>query len=257
MRVTGDELTDMLGMDRYLWEAVNVLAIIPARYNSTRFPGKPLALIHGKSMIERVYERVRQAGSVDSVWVATDDERIDAHVKDFGGRSVLTDSDHSSGTERCAEALERIGGLAEGVVNVQGDEPFIDPRQVDQVVAMIKGGSSISTLAFPASKSVLDDPDQVKVVMDEEGDALYFSRAPIPFLSANGDEEVPVHKHIGIYGFRSETLRELVRMERTALERTESLEQLRWLGNGVAISVGITDKEPIGIDVPADLDKFK
>jgi 3-deoxy-manno-octulosonate cytidylyltransferase (CMP-KDO synthetase) len=234
-----------------------VLAIIPARYASTRFPGKPLVAIEGKTMIQRVYEQVQQASLVDEVVVATDDTRIFEHVQSFGGKVALTRADHPSGTDRCAE----VAGLfpdAEWVLNVQGDEPFVQPEQVDLLAHTLRQSDGIATLAKRISDpALLTNPNVVKVVFSATAGALYFSRHPIPLVRgeevSNWLSKHSFYKHIGLYGFRRNTLLELAALSPSPLEQAESLEQLRWLENGYRIAVGITELETVGIDTPEDL----
>ena len=242
-----------------------ILGVIPARYGSSRFPGKPLVVIDGKTMIRRVYEQARRCDALSDVVVATDHDAIFRHVLDFGGRAVMTRSDHASGTERCAEAcslLEKEGHRFGRLINIQGDEPFIDPRQIDAVAACLSlPGVSIATLVSRIGRSDNPaDPNLVKVVTDRDGWALYFSRAVIPHVrDAQQAEEETRHflfRHIGIYGFRADTLAELVKLPPSPLETAEKLEQLRWLWNGYRIKSQITEFESFGIDSPADLLKI-
>ena len=230
------------------------LAIIPARYASTRFPGKPLAVLGGKPVIRRVYEQVTDA--MDDAVVATDDERIFEAVRAFGGRVEMTSPNHRSGTDRCREAFDRIcareGASYDVVVNVQGDEPFIQRSQLEAVKP---------TLVKPFSESdglaALENPNSPKVVLDAQSQAVYFSRSVIPYLrNVPRGEWLAKHtfyKHIGLYAFRAEVLRAVTALPQSALELAESLEQLRWLENGYKIGVGISDVETIGIDTPEDL----
>lgn len=242
-------------------QKANILAIIPARYASTRFPGKPLALIHGKSMISRVVEQVKKSDSIHEVIVATDDARIFDHVSDFGGKAVMTSPEHQSGTDRCAE-IAAAYPTADIVLNVQGDEPFIQAQQLDLLVdTLLKNPSfQIATLAKKISSiEELDNPNVVKLVMTANEHALYFSRYPIPYSrSTQMSERLGKHdfyKHIGLYGFHRQTLLEISKSPPSPLELSESLEQLRWLENGYGIAVGITDLETIGIDTPEDLER--
>jgi len=235
----------------------NFIAVIPARYASTRFPGKPLAMLGGKTVIERVYAQVSKV--IGEVYVATDDERILHAVEGFGGRCVMTRSDHKSGTDRIEEAVERIGASADVVVNVQGDEPFIAPSQVETLCALFDHASTqIATLGKPfGSMAEVDNPNSPKVVCDRQGFALYFSRSVIPFVRGRDHGEwagcFPFVKHLGIYAYRREVLAEVTRLPQSPLELAESLEQLRWLENGYRIRVGLTDIETVGIDTPQDL----
>lgn len=242
---------------------IHSLGIIPARFASTRFPGKPLVEIGGKSMIQLVYEQASKS-TLDEVVVATDDERIFKHIKELDGRVVMTSTFHKSGTDRCAEvaALPEYENV-KWVVNVQGDEPFIQPEQIDLVLSFLQNNPScpISTLAKKIEDpDKLFNPNTVKVVFDKEGRALYFSRSPIPFVkkSDQGDwlSNATFFKHIGIYGFTKKTLLAISKLPASILENAESLEQLRWLENGFPIGVQVTEKETIGIDTPSDLEKI-
>lgn len=238
------------------------LAIIPARYASTRFPGKPLALLGGKPVIQRVYEQV--AGALDDAVVATDDERIYEAVLAFGGRAVMTSSDHRSGTDRCWEAYCKLGTPCDVVVNVQGDEPFIRASQLEALKRCFDDPQTdIATLVKPFTEAdglaALENPNSPKVVLDAQSRALYFSRSVIPYL--RGVERAEwlarhtFYKHIGLYAFRTDVLRQVTALRQSPLEVAESLEQLRWLENGYRIGVGISEVETIGIDTPEDLEK--
>ena len=239
---------------------MKILGIIPARYASTRFPGKPLAMIKGKTMIRRVYEQALQS-KLDAVVVATDDVRIADEVMSFGGRYVMTDPNHRSGTDRCREALDLVEEKFDAVVNIQGDEPFINPLQINMLCDLIKeNGTCLASLAKRIdSADELFSPNTVKVVMNAEGNALYFSRNPMPFMR-NVDHDNWMtkgifYKHIGIYAYKAETLRQVAAMPASRLEISDSLEQLRWLENGLSIRMGITEAENVSIDVPADIAK--
>jgi 3-deoxy-manno-octulosonate cytidylyltransferase (CMP-KDO synthetase) len=239
---------------------MSVLAVIPARFASTRLPGKPLVPLGGKPMIERVWNRVRQASSVSSVLVATDDERIRSAVEAFGGQAVMTRSDHRSGTERIAEVAAAHKDV-DIFVNVQGDEPLIEPAAIDQAVEAIEADSevNVSTLAVPISTPAdIMDPNVVKVVLDFDGNALYFSRAPIPWVRDRGG---PVHaqhlKHLGLYAFRRPALLEFATFPQGDLERIEQLEQLRWLENGYRIRVAETEHDSVSVDVPEDVKRVE
>lgn len=232
-------------------------AIIPARYASTRFPGKPLAVLGGKTVIQRVYEQV--SSLLDEVYVATDDERIFQTVEAFGGRAVMTRTDHKSGTDRIEEAAEKIGSQADVIINVQGDEPFIQPSQIKTLMQLFDAPETqIGTLGkrFENIEGV-ENPNSPKIVTDNRGFALYFSRSPIPFVRGKERSEwlanYPFLKHLGIYAYRREVLREVTQLPQGNLEKAESLEQLRWLENGYRIRVGLTDVETVGIDTPEDL----
>ncbi len=239
---------------------MKVIAIIPARYASTRFPGKPLAILGGKTVIRRVWEQVSRV--IDDVAVATDDRRIADAVEAFGGRAVITSPDHRSGTDRCYEAYTIIDEEYDVVVNVQGDEPFISPSQIRALTACFDDErTDIATLVKPFAPSdgieALENPNSPKVVIDNESRAIYFSRSVIPYLrGVERSEWLARHtfyKHIGMYAFRRDVLREVTSLPQSSLERAESLEQLRGLENGYKIGVGITDIETVGIDTPEDL----
>lgn len=238
---------------------MKVLGIIPARYASTRFPGKPLALIGGKPMIQRTCERALEA-SLDAVVVATDDLRIYDAVRGMGFRVVMTREDHRSGTDRCREALDLMDDRFDAVVNIQGDEPFIDPRQIDQLAETIRSGKvALATLARRITDPLeLENPNAVKVVFDLQGDALYFSRHPIPFVRGvertQWLEHAEYYRHIGLYAYTSDTLRHIAALPPGRLEQNESLEQLRWLENGLRIRVAVTELDSsYSIDTPEDL----
>ncbi|MCC7232784.1 MAG: 3-deoxy-manno-octulosonate cytidylyltransferase [Bacteroidia bacterium] len=243
---------------------MNVLGIIPARFGSTRFPGKPLVDIGGKSMIQRVYEQCLLSKLLSRVLIATDDERIFNHVKEFGGNASMTSPKHQSGTDRCAEVLGNGTGQDwDVVVNIQGDEPFIHPDQIDLLITLFEHPETcIGTLAKKiTSTDELFNHNNVKVVMNKRREAIYFSRSPIPYNRNFPEQEwlkySTYYKHIGIYGYRSHTLKEISALVKTNLEITESLEQLRWLENGYIIHAGITSLESISIDTPEDLVKVK
>ncbi len=239
------------------------IGIIPARYASTRFPGKPLADMAGKPMIERVYERVKDV--LDKVCVATDDARIFSAVEAFGGNVVMTSEKHQSGTDRVYEAFVKVGTGYDVVVNIQGDEPFIHPEQIETLKACFEDErTEIATLVKPFSpdgdfETTLFNPNSPKVVVNKRGEAMYFSRSIIPYMRGKDYREwLPSHtyyKHIGLYAYRADTLKEITSLPRSPLEIAESLEQLRWLENGYRIKVGITRQETIGIDTPEDLAK--
>ena len=235
------------------------IGIIPARYASTRFPGKPLAILGGKTVIQRVYE---QASSVlEEAYVATDDERILQVVEQFGGRAVMTRADHKSGTDRIDEAAEKIGTDADVIINVQGDEPFIQPSQIETLMRLFDNPTTqIGTLGkrFDSIEATLN-PNSPKIVTDLQGFALYFSRSIIPFVRGKEQTEwlksYPFLKHLGLYAYRREVLHEVTQLPQSPLELAESLEQLRWLENGYRIRVGLTDVETVGIDTPEDLER--
>ncbi len=238
------------------------IGIIPARYASTRFPAKPLALLGGKTVIQRVYEQV--AGILDEAYVATDDERIEAAVKAFGGKVVMTSVNHKSGTDRCYEAFTKVGEGYDVIVNIQGDEPFIQPSQLEAIKACFNDeATQIATLVKPFTPAdgfdALENVNSPKVVVDKQMNALYFSRSIIPYQrNVDKCEWLQGHtyyKHIGLYAYRAEVLKEITSLPQSSLEKAESLEQLRWLENGYTIKVGITDVETIGIDTPEDLER--
>jgi 3-deoxy-manno-octulosonate cytidylyltransferase (CMP-KDO synthetase) len=235
------------------------ICIIPARYESTRFPGKPLAQLGGKPVIQRVYEKASEV--VSDVYVATDDERIYNAVESFGGKAVMTRNDHKSGTDRIEEAIEKIGGNYDVVINVQGDEPFIDPSQIRALMACFDDADTqIATLGKPfTSMDAVSNPNSPKIVLDNRSYAMYFSRSIIPYVRGKEQSEwldsYPYLKHLGIYAYRREVLAEVTKLPQSSAEKAESLEQLRWLQNGYKIKVGITDVETIGIDTPADLER--
>jgi 3-deoxy-manno-octulosonate cytidylyltransferase (CMP-KDO synthetase) len=241
------------------------IAIIPARYASTRFPGKPLVLIQGKTMIQRVVEQVLSAKKIDRIIVATDDDRIFLHVKNLGYEVAMTAEHHQSGTDRCAEVAASLGLKADDViVNIQGDEPFIQPSQIDDLVDFIhqKKDISIATLVKKISdETYLDNPNIVKVIFNATQKAIYFSRHPIPFVRGfeqkNWLQQADFYKHIGLYAYRWEALQKITLLPTSSLERSESLEQLRWLENDFNIGIKLTALETIGIDTPEDLEKIK
>ena len=233
------------------------IGVIPARYASTRFPGKPLALLGGEYVIKRVYDIV--AATLGEAYVATDDQRIYDAVVGFGGKAVMTRADHKSGTDRIEEAVEKIGTDCDVVVNIQGDEPFIHPSQIKAVCECFNDpATQIATLGKPfTDMESVENPNSPKIVVDNNNNAMYFSRSVIPFV--RGVErsqwigEYPFLKHLGIYAYKKEVLAQITRLPQSSLEKAESLEQLRWLQNGYVIKVGITELETIGIDTPDDL----
>ena len=235
------------------------IGIIPARYASTRFPGKPLALLGGKPVIQHVYEKV--AAVLEAAYVATDDERIYDAVKAFGGNVVMTRKDHKSGTDRIEEAIEKIGGEWDVVVNVQGDEPFVSKSQLDTICHFFDYPTTqIATLGKPfESMEAVQNPNSPKIVVDNMGFAMYFSRSVIPYVRGKEKSSWLTHypflKHLGIYAYRKDVLRQITQLPQSSLEIAESLEQLRWLQNGFKIKVGTTDVETVGIDTPQDLER--
>jgi 3-deoxy-manno-octulosonate cytidylyltransferase (CMP-KDO synthetase) len=238
---------------------MQLVGIIPARYQSSRFPGKPLVDIFGKSMVQRVYERACEAKELDEVWVATDDARIVEHVERFGGRAMLTLESHTSGTERCHEASALLNRNADAIINIQGDEPYIHPGQISELCRLIRRedvhiATLVKRIEDPAN---LLNPNKVKVVLDQANRALYFSRSAIPFYRdlavTDWLKRHDYYKHIGLYGYKTKCLQEIVHLAPSALERAESLEQLRWLEHGKRIHCGITRHESPAIDTPEDL----
>jgi len=238
------------------------IGIIPARYQSTRFPGKPLADMAGKTMIQRVYEQVSKV--LDEVWVATDDERILQTVESFGGKAVMTSPEHRSGTDRCNEAYHKIGKDFDVIINVQGDEPFIQPQQIEALMSCFDSKDvQLATLVKPFRKEdgfeALFNPNSPKVVLNKNSEAVYFSRSIIPYIrDAHHTEWFDKHtfyKHIGMYAYRADVLNEITQLHQSSLELAESLEQLRWIENGYKIKVGLTNMETIGIDTPEDMEK--
>lgn len=238
------------------------LAVIPARYASTRFPGKPLALIGDKPMIQHVYEQAKKA--VEDVVVATDDKRIYDAVEAFGGKVLLTSDKHRSGTDRCFEALQKMSGEYDVVINIQGDEPFIQPEQIETLKACFTDPKTeIATLIKPFDKDALWDdlssPNTPKVVVNKRMEAMFFSRSVIPYLRGTDRTKWlnthTYYKHIGLYAYKTNILAEITDLEPSALEKAENLEQLRWLENGYSIKVGITHQQTIGVDTPEDLEK--
>lgn len=237
--------------------------IIPARYASSRFPGKALALIGNKPMIQRVYEQA--TGSLGLVYVATDDKRIFDTVIKFGGNVIMTSPDHQSGTDRCAEAVDRITGetgkMIDIIINIQGDEPFIKPEQIDLLKnCFITKGVEIATLVRRTEPGEdIFNPNQPKVILNSEGDAIYFSRAAIPFIrdveKSDWSKKHVYYKHIGLYAYRTETLKKITLLAQSPLEISESLEQNRWIENGFRIRTAVTLWENNGIDTPDDLKK--
>jgi 3-deoxy-manno-octulosonate cytidylyltransferase (CMP-KDO synthetase) len=243
---------------------IRFVCIIPARYNSTRFPGKPLVDIGGKTMIQRVYEQVLK--TLPDVYVATDDNRIFDAVLRFGGKAIMTSGLHKSGTDRCYEAFTKLDEWFDVIINVQGDEPFIQPSQINEILKCFdEPETQIATLAKRITEKdgfeSLNNPNNPKLVVNSHNEAMYFSRSVIPFIRGVETEKwISGHsflKHVGIYAYKAEILRDLTLLEQSPLEIAESLEQLRWIENGYRIKVGFTDVETYGIDTPEDLEKVK
>lgn len=238
-----------------------ITGIIPARYASTRFPGKPLIDIEGKTMLQRVYEQASKSRSLSKVIVATDDERISDHVKSFGGHVVMTASHHPSGTDRCLEALQQLNEPCQYVINIQGDEPFIEPAQIDELAAVLKDGTTELATQMIAvdSYEMLFDKGEVKIVLNAKNEALYFSRMVIPFIKGVDETEWHKHhtyyRHVGMYAYRTDVLKAIASLPVSALERAESLEQLRWIENGYHVKCVVTKYESHCIDTPDDVAK--
>lgn len=239
---------------------MKILGIIPARFNSSRFPGKPLIDLKGKTMIQRVVEGTRKSNLLTDVIVATDDQRIFDEVTRFGGKVMMTSSEHPTGTDRCAEVLRNMGGNFDVVINIQGDEPLVDARQLDALLGVFSNPEiQIATIASPQiALEDLNNPNRIKVVVDKANKALYFSRSAIPNFANCKTEPMasyPYLRHIGLYAYRSEVLEQISNLAESQLEKIESLEQLRWLYNGYTIHVVKTEIETPNIDVPEDVEK--
>jgi 3-deoxy-manno-octulosonate cytidylyltransferase (CMP-KDO synthetase) len=240
---------------------MKILGIIPARYASTRFPAKALVNIAGKTMVQRVYEQARKSKFLSEVVVATDHSEIYNHVVGFGGKVVMTKAEHPSGTDRCFEAYQNLGQQFDFIINIQGDEPFIDPLQIDQIAEKLKGDVELASLCkYISDSEELFSPNNVKVIRDIQGKAIYFSRHPVPYLRNHEQQQWLKHhkyfKHIGIYAYRTDILEKVTKLSTSILEKAESLEQLRWLENGYSILMVETNYDSIGIDVPEDLKKI-
>lgn len=245
---------------------IKIVGVIPSRFASSRFPGKPLAMIHGKPMIQHVYERAASCGILSKVVVATDHDEIFNCVKSFGGEVMMTASTHQSGTDRCAEIMQKLAGNGEEfdvLVNIQGDEPFIDPIQITKLAeCFLEPKTDIATLVKQINDiDELLSPNTVKAVLNKNSKALYFSRQPLPYCRSEEDpskwlEKGTYYKHIGIYAYRTNVLEEITQLPLSVLEKSESLEQLRWLDNGYEIYVSQTDIEGLSVDTPEDLEKL-
>lgn len=237
----------------------DIIGIIPARYASTRFPGKPLVDIDGKTMIQRVYEQAKKCKSLKAVVVATDDERIQKAVLAFGGEVCMTSDNHPSGTDRCAEVVEKMNLNCDAIINIQGDEPFIDPAQIDLVCSCFNDErTELATLIKTVrTQDILFNPNSPKVIIDHDNFAIYFSRHPIPYLRGVEQkdwlERHTFYQHIGIYGYRSDVLKKITKLAPSLLEKAESLEQLRWIESGYKIKTAVTSLETLAIDTPDDL----
>ncbi len=238
-----------------------IAGIIPARYASTRFPGKSLIDIQGKSMIQRVYEEASKSTSLNKLVVATDDKRIFDHVVSFGGEAVMTGAGHPSGTDRCWDALQQIGNIYQYVINIQGDEPFINPAQIDELAAILKDGSvELATQMIAVGNyEELFDKGEVKIVLNDKMEALYFSRMVIPFVKGVDEKDWHMHhtyyRHVGMYAYRRDILEKITTLSVSSLEKAESLEQLRWLEAGFKIKCVTTQYESHCIDTPEDIEK--
>jgi|SRR5665213_979538 len=241
---------------------MKTLGIIPARYASSRFPGKPLVDIDGKSMIQRVYERAEKCGNLSEVIIATDDKRIFDHVVGFHGMVVITSADHQSGTDRCAEVALQHPEY-DVIINIQGDEPYIEPEQISQLAGCFKDSNTqIATLVKKVQNELeLFNPNSPKVILNNRSEAIYFSRSPLPCIRGQEEKNWLQHytyfKHIGIYGYRADILQQVTKLPVSALEKAESLEQLRWIENGYRIKVAETEFETFAVDTPGDLEKLK
>ena len=239
-------------------EHLKILGVIPARYASSRFPGKPLVDIHGKTMIRRVYEQAKQCKLLCDVVVATDHAEIFKEVESFGGKACYTSAEHSNGTERCAEVAQQYD--VDVIINIQGDEPFIQPEQIDTLARCFDSpGTQIATLIKQHElDDVLRNPARIKVTVNKHLQALYFSRSVIPYLRSTGNQQLSTiyYKHIGIYGYRKDVLLDIVQLPPSMLELTESLEQLRWLENGYPIQCALTNHESLAVDTPEDLEEI-
>ncbi len=241
---------------------MRIIGIIPARYSSTRFPGKPLVDIGGKSMIQRVYEQAKKSKSLADVIVATDDRRIEKHVMAFGGNVIMTNQSHQSGTDRCFEAIQKFSASADIVINIQGDEPFIHPEQIDLIASCFDSDKiQIATLVKKINNyEELFNINTPKVILNKLGEAIYFSRQTVPNIREKEKTEWlnyhTFYKHIGIYAYTTKVLAEITILKQSSLELAEGLEQLRWLENGYKINTKITDFESVSVDVPDDLKKL-
>jgi 3-deoxy-manno-octulosonate cytidylyltransferase (CMP-KDO synthetase) len=239
-----------------------IIGIIPARFASTRFPGKTLIDIGGKSMIQRVYEQSKKARSLNKIIVATDDQRILDHVINFGGEAVMTSENHASGTDRCFEALSHVKEFYQYIINIQGDEPFIEPEQIDELAEVLIDNVEIATQMIAVkNKEELFDPGEAKIVLNENNEALYFSRSPIPFVRNVSEENWHLHhtfyRQVGMYAYRKDILKKITQLPVSSLEKAESLEQLRWLQNGFKIKCVLTKYESHCIDVPEDVERLR
>lgn len=241
---------------------MSVIGIIPARYQSSRFPGKPLAMIHGKSMLQRVYEQALQANLISTLIIATDDERISKHAESFGAKAIHTSTNHISGTDRCFEAYKNFGKTFDYVLNIQGDEPLLNPLQINELCSVADGKTEIATQMIKCnSYDVLFDTNEVKIALNKNHEALLFSRNVIPFIKNKPKEEWHLnfnyYRHVGMYMYKTKVLKEITELSAGKLENAESLEQLRWLENGYKIKCIETQFDSHCVDTPEDLEKIK
>lgn len=241
---------------------MKILGIIPARWASSRFPQKVLADIGGKSMVQRVYEQAKRAKKLDRVIIATDHPKIRQHITAFGGEVSMTLANHPSGTDRCREALDQQADTYDYVVNIQGDEPFVQPEAIDELASLLDRQTQLGTLVSKIhDASVLSNPNMMKVIFNTRHEAIYFSRAAIPYVRDVSPEQWlqqhTFYKHVHLYAYRADVLREITELEVSSLERAESLEQLRWIENGYKIKIGITQYESLSVDTPGDLERAK
>jgi 3-deoxy-manno-octulosonate cytidylyltransferase (CMP-KDO synthetase) len=239
---------------------MKILGIIPARYASTRFPGKPLISIMGKSMLQRVYEQAKKSTKLTDVIIATDDDRIAQHSNGFGAKVVSTKAEHPSGTDRCYEAYKKANCSYDYIINIQGDEPFIDPGQIDLLAGLCNGDTELATLMIKCnSNDVLFDKGEVKITLNHLNEALYFSRMVIPYIKGIDEKEWHMHfnyfRHVGMYAYRTDILEKVTKLQPSPLEKAESLEQLRWLENGYKIKCAETLHDSHCIDTPEDVEK--
>lgn len=239
---------------------MSVIGIIPARYASTRFPGKPLAMINGKTMLQRVVEQSQKANLLNEVIIATDDDRIAAHCKEIGVKAIMTKEEHQSGTDRCFEAYQLAKSNAKYIINIQGDEPFLDPEQINSLARVCDGQTELATQMIKCNDhSVLFDMGEVKIVLNENKEALYFSRSVIPFIKnekpENWHTKFDYYRHVGMYAYRADVLEKISKLSVSSLEKAESLEQLRWLQNGFKIKCVETNFDSHCIDNPEDIEK--
>ena len=239
---------------------MKILGIIPARFASTRFPGKPLINIMGKSMLQRVYEQAKKSTKLTEVVIATDDDRITQHANGFGAKVVHTKAEHPSGTDRCFEAFKNLNSSFDYIINIQGDEPFIDPGQIDLLAALCNGNTELATLMIKCnSRDVLFDKGEVKITLNHLNEALYFSRMVIPYIKGVDEKEWHMHfnyfRHVGMYAYRTDILEKVTKLQPSPLEKAESLEQLRWLENGYKIKCAETLHDSHCIDTPEDVEK--